>query len=184
MLTDFILPIGMTLSIITWSLIMYLYIHPLLSKLSLAKAIEPFLLLHSFRYIGLMFLVPGVTRGALDSRFSHPAAYGDLIAALLALFALIALRVNASWAIVSVWVFNIWGFSDLLNAVVRGILYTPDGHFGATFWIPYTIVPLLLVTHAYLFYILSKNLEFGMFSKHVVDENNSLNLLPQKEKSL
>ena len=104
-----------------------------------------------------MFLVPGVTSEILDTRFSHPAAYGDLIAAILAFVALGAIRLNAPWALASVWIFNIWGATDLLNAVARGIMFIPDGHFGATYWIPATIVPLLLVTHAYIFILLAKN---------------------------
>ena len=104
-----------------------------------------------------MFLVPGVTTEILDSRFAHPAAYGDLVAAALAFVAIGAIRLNANWAIASVWLFNIWGATDLLNALARGILFTADGHLGATFWIPATIVPLLLVTHAYIFILLIKN---------------------------
>jgi len=50
-----------------------------------------------------------------------------------------------------VWVFNVWGTLDLLNAVSRGLLYTPDGALGATVWIPSILAPLLLVTHAAIF---------------------------------
>jgi len=140
-------------------MIMRWYIHPAIKKYSTKKVLVPFLLLHSFRYVGLMFLVPGVTTGILDSRFSHPAAYGDLIAAVLAFVAIGAIRLNAYWAIASVWLFNIWGVTDLLNAVARGIMFTADGHLGATFWIPATIVPLLLVTHTYIFILLIKNFQ-------------------------
>ena len=154
---DLILPTSILFSLVAWSLIMRWYIHPVLKKYPIKKALEPLLLLHSFRYVGLMFLVPGVTTEILDSRFSHPAAYGDLVAAALAFFALGAIRLNAGWAIASVWLFNIWGAMDLLNAVARGILFTADGHLGATFWIPATIVPLLQVTHAYMFILLIQN---------------------------
>jgi len=154
---DFILPLSITFSLLTWSLIMLWYIHPLLKKYPLEQVLIPFLLLHSFRYVGLMFLVPGVTTEILDTRFSHPAAYGDLIAAILAFVAIAALRLKTGWALASVWLFNIWGMADLLNAVARGILFTPDGHLGATYWIPATIVPLLLVTHVYIFILLVKH---------------------------
>jgi len=108
-----------------------------------------------------MFLIPGVTTEILDDRFSQPAAYGDLIAAVLAFAALAAIRFNASWALVSVWIFNIWGAADLLNAVVRGILFAPDGHLGAAYWIPATIVPLLLVTHVYIFILLARRVQMN-----------------------
>lgn len=154
---DLILPLSITLSLIAWTLIMRLYIHPIAKLFSLEQVIEPILFLHSFRYIGLMFLIPGVTTELLDTRFSHPAAYGDLLAAILAFIAIGAIRLKASWALASVWIFNIVGLLDLLNAVVRGIMFTPDGHLGATYWIPATIVPLLLVTHVYIFILLIKH---------------------------
>ena len=128
--TNLILPISMTFSLVAWSLIMYWYIHPVLKRYPVKQAIEPFLLLHSFRYIGLMFLVPGVTAEVLDSRFSHPAAYGDLLAAVLAFIAIAGIRLNAGWALASVWVFNVLGAADLLNAVTRGLLFIPDGALG------------------------------------------------------
>ena len=156
--TNLILPLSIALAVVAWSLIMAWYVHPLLNRYRLEKALEPILFLHAFRYIGLMFLLPGVTAEVLDSRFSHPAAYGDLVAALLAFVAIAAIRLEARWAIASVWVFNIWGAADLLNAVTRGILFTPDGHLGAAYWIPATIVPLLLVTHAYVFILLVQRL--------------------------
>lgn len=149
-----ILPICIAMGVLTWSLVVAWYVHPVMVHRPLARALEPLLLLHAFRYIGLMFLVPGVTAAPLDTRFALPAAWGDLIAALLALAAIGALRVDARGALAIVWVFNIWGFVDLLNAVIRGLLFTQDGDLGATYWIPATIVPLLLVTHAYIFWLL------------------------------
>ena len=153
-----ILPVSITFSFVAWTLIMIWYVHPNIKTYPMEEVIVPLLLLHTFRYIGLMFLVPGVTTEILDTRFSHPAAYGDLIAAVLAFVALGAIRLHAPWALASVWIFNIWGTVDLLNAVARGIMYTPDGHLGATYWIPATIVPFLLVTHAYIFMLLAKDL--------------------------
>ena len=160
---DFILPLSITISLIVWSLIMRWYIHPAVKQYPIEQVVEPILFLHSFRYIGLMFLIPGVTTELLDTRFSHPAAYGDLLAAVLALFAIMAIRLKASWALGAVWIFNIVGLLDLLNAVVRGIMYTPDGHLGATYWIPATIVLLLLVTYVYIFMLLLKQSSRKMY---------------------
>ena len=148
---DLILPTSMLMAIVAWSLIFVWYVHPVLRAWSFQEAMRPLLLLHTFRYVGLMFLIPGVTAEALDMRFAWPAAYGDLVAALLAFAALGALYINRMGGVVAVWIFNIWGLIDLLNAVARGILFTPDGALGAAFWIPALIVPLLLVTHVYIF---------------------------------
>lgn len=148
---NLILPISMVIAILVWSLIFRWYVHPLLKTHSFETAMRPLLLLHSFRYIGLMFLIPGVTAEPLDMRFASPAAYGDLIAALLALAAIAVLSVHRVGGIVAVSIFNVWGLADLLNAVARGVVFTPDGALGATFWIPAGIVPMLLVSHVYIF---------------------------------
>ena len=175
---DSILPTSIGISLVAWTLITRWYIHPVAKNYPLTQTIEPFLLLHTFRYVGLMFLVPGVTTEVLDSRFSSPAAYGDLMAAILAFIALLGIRLKASWALASVWTFNILGAADLVNAVARGIVFTPDGHLGATYWIPAVIVPLLLVTHAYIFILLVKNLKeknntaFHMIKKWLSQSKN------------
>ncbi|MCB1916176.1 MAG: hypothetical protein KDG52_10710 [Rhodocyclaceae bacterium] len=148
---ELILPVSMVLAIFAWGLAFAWYVHPRLRVLSLEHALRPLLLLHGFRYVGLMFLIPGVTSEPLDLRFAAPAAYGDLVAALLALAAIAAFRLGRSPGIALVWLFNVWGLADLVNAVARGLRFTPDGALGATFWIPALIVPLLLVSHVYIF---------------------------------
>ncbi len=67
---------------------------------------RPLLILHSFRFIGLAFLVPGVVSPDLPAAFAHPAAYGDIIAAMLALLSLLLLPSAAGVA--AVWMFSLW----------------------------------------------------------------------------
>ena len=59
-----------------------------------------------------------------------------------------------SAAILIVWIFNIEGTLDLLNAVTQGLRYTQDGQLAATYFIPAVIVPALLVSHVMLFILL------------------------------
>jgi hypothetical protein len=67
----------------------------------------------------------------------------------------LALSARASWAIPIVWVFNVWGAADLLNAFYEGLIGVPDpGSLGAAFFIPTVIVPPLLVTHGLIFWLL------------------------------
>lgn len=153
-----ILPLCISMGLLSWALIVRWYIHPVLSRYPFRHAVQPILLLHSFRYIGLMFLVPGVTAEVLNSRFADYAAYGDLIAAFLALIALAAIRAELRWGLVAVAVFNVWGLADLINAVVRGMLFNSDSALGATYWIPATIVPLLVVTHVYVIYLILREI--------------------------
>jgi hypothetical protein len=131
------------------------YVMPALKKVSTKSALMPILLFHSFRYIGLAFLVPGVVAAGLSPVFAVPAAYGDLLAAILALIALFALRHGWRGALVFVWIFNIEGTLDLLNAIFQGLRTAPPGLLGAAYFIPVIIVPALLVSHCMVFVLLT-----------------------------
>ena len=102
----------------------------------------------------MAFLIHGVTTEPLDARFANPAAYGDLLAALLALLAIAGLRGNWTIATPLVWVFNLLGSLDLMNALAQGVQFVPQGHFGAMYFIPAIIVPALLVSHGVIFLLL------------------------------
>jgi hypothetical protein len=88
-----------------------LYIRPWLRVRTREEALLPLMVPHMFRFVGLSFLVPGVVSASLSPDFARPAAYGDLVAALLAVVTLLALSARASWALGIVWVFNLWGTS-------------------------------------------------------------------------
>ena len=154
MINNLILPLSIAMSLLSFSLIAKWYVMPVVSSVTRADALIPLLLLHSFRHIGMAFLIPGVTSEALAPRFANPAAYGDLLAAALALIAIMALRLRWTIAMPLVWIFNIEGSLDLLNALFQGFLYTSNGHLGATYFIPAVIVPALLVTHVVIFVLL------------------------------
>jgi hypothetical protein len=76
---------------IAWGVVTVRYIWPKLRLLQRPEALRPLLILHSFRFIGLAFLVPGVVSPDLPSAFAHSAAYGDIVAATLALLSLVFL---------------------------------------------------------------------------------------------
>lgn len=116
-------------------------------------ALRPLLILHSFRFIGLAFLVPGVVSPDLPAAFARPTAYGDLIAAVLALVALYLLPRQGG--IAAVWLFNLWGTADLLYAFFQGSQSgLKAGELGAMYFIPTVLVPLALITHGMVFRIL------------------------------
>ena len=146
-MTDLHLPLSMFLGLVAWSLVARWYALPWMKQQSLGDALTPLLLINVLRYVGLAFLIPGVTDQVLDVRFAGPTAWGDLLAALLALAALAALRTNWKYAEALIWVFNIFGAADLLNAVFQGLRHTSEGYLGATYFDPALFVPLLLVAH-------------------------------------
>jgi hypothetical protein len=142
------------LGFVAWGIIAARYLWPALRKQPRAEALRPLLVLHSFRFIGLAFLVPGVVSPDLPGAYARPAAYGDLMAALLALLALAGLR--SRLGIVLVWVFNLWGSADLLYAFYQGVIGVglEPGQLGAAYFIPTVVVPLLLITHGLVFRLL------------------------------
>ncbi len=140
-------------SFIAWGMVTARYLWPTLRLRQRADALRPLLALHSFRFMGLAFLVPGVVSPDLPSAFAHSAAYGDIIAAALALLSLLLLPSRAG--IVIAWIFNLWGSADLLNAFFQAnqAALSP-GQLEATYFIPTVVVPLLLITHGLAFRIL------------------------------
>jgi hypothetical protein len=145
--------LSIAFSFIAWGMVTARYIWPEIRLRQRAEALRPLLILHSFRFIGLAFLVPGVVSPDLPSAFAHSAAYGDLIAAILALLALISLPSAAG--VVITWIFGLWGSADIFNAFYQanhaGLM---AGQLGATYFIPTFVVPLLLITHGLAFRIL------------------------------
>ena len=140
-------------SFTAWGIVTARYIWPELRLRERAEALQPLLILHSFRFIGLAFVVPGVVSPDVPSAFAHPAAYGDIIAAMLALLSQLFLPRAAGVA--AAWIFSLWGSADILNAFYQanhaGLL---AGQLGAAFFLPTLIVPLLLITHGLPFRIL------------------------------
>ena len=144
------------LGFVTWSIVSATYVWPRLRTQARVQALRPLLTLHSFRFIGLAFLVPGVVGPDLPAAFARPAAYGDLVASLLALSTLAILRTRLG--VFVAWVFNVWGTADLLYAFYQGILGVgvQPGQWGATYFIPTVVVPLLLITHGLMFAVLMR----------------------------
>jgi hypothetical protein len=145
--------VSVAFGFVTWGIVTARYIWPALRHKERSDALQPVLILHSFRFLGLATLVPGVVSPDLPPAFARPEAYGDFIAAILALLALFALPRGTG--VVIAWVFNIWGTLDLLNAFYQGnAAGLVAGQLGAAYFIPVLFVPLLLITHGLAFRIL------------------------------
>ena len=142
-----------TSSLVVMGLLARWLLAPALVTLSLRDALFWLTLPHAFRYIGMVFLVPGVVAQPLPDYFAIPAAYGDLLAAGLALLALVALRKQMRIAIGAVWLFNLVGTIDLLNAL-RHLDVAQS--LGSAWYIPTLLVPVLLITHFMIFVRLLK----------------------------
>lgn len=149
--------INVLLSFVASGAAAYLFIWPRLRDLDRREALILLVAPHMFfRFIGISFLIPGVVSPSLPAAFAVPAAYGDLIAGILAIAATVALVWRATWAIGLVWIFNVWGTADLLFAFYQGAIgiQIDIGMLGASYFIPTAIVPPLLVTHFLIFLLL------------------------------
>ena len=142
------------LSLVVAALLARWHVWPRLAALPTRRALPPLLFVHATRYIGLVFLGPTVVPPGVPAAFAVPAAYGDLLAAVLALLALLALRGEWPGAIALCWLFNLVGTADLLYAVTQGVRL--DVQLGAAYFIPILAVPVLFVTHAMIFALLRR----------------------------
>jgi len=156
MSSDAVFGLIILMSFLAVGMVTKVYIWPRLRGMGRTEALLPLVIPHTFRFLGLSFLIPGVVSPSLPPAFANPAAYGDLLAAILASVATLALSARVSWAIPIVWLFNVWGTADLLHAIYQGqfgVGFAP-GSLGAAFYIPTVVVPPLLVTHGLMFRLL------------------------------
>ena len=118
-----ILTVNLLFSTLVFFIAARIYLLPNLGKLEARSVLIPILLLHSLRHLGLMFLAPGAIYPGMPAQFATPAAFGDLLAAILALIALAAIVMQARAARLLVWIFNIEGTLDLLLAIALATIY-------------------------------------------------------------
>src|SRR6266571_7317848 len=107
----------LTVNLVANTLIFYvaarLHLLPLIPRVRPQQILVPILLLHSTRHLGMMFLTRGATYPGLPSQFAYPAAFGDLVTAIIA-FATIPFVLRGSrLEKPMVWTFNIFGTVDL-----------------------------------------------------------------------
>ena len=152
-----VLTVNLVFSTVVFWIAAELYVLPRLRELQPRTVLLPIFLLHAMRHLGLMFLAPGATYPGLASEFSYPAAFGDLLAAVLALIALWAVVKQWQSARFLVWVFALEGTIDLITAITLAQLHGAAAFMGAAYWVPAFWVPALLVTHYITFVVLIRH---------------------------
>ena len=144
------------LGYVAWLLCFRTYLLPRLKSMDLVAAQRAIATLHSFRFFGLVFILPGVVGPNLPVSFATFAAYWDLATGVLAIFALLAVRIRPLFWLF-VFAFNLVGVIDLIldyyHATQVG-LPALAGQLGATYAIPIIYVPVLMITHVVAFYLL------------------------------
>jgi hypothetical protein len=132
------------------------YVFPRLKKMDRVDAQRAIATLHSFRFFGLVFILPGIVGPNLPAGFATFAAYADFATGMLAILALSTVRIRPLfWFFVVA--FNLVGVSDLIVDYYHAIkLGLPElaGQLGVTYAIPIIYVPMLMITHVVAFYFL------------------------------
>ena len=130
------------------------YVLPKLKSMDRMEAQRAIATLHSFRFFGLVFILPGVVGPNLPASFATFAAYGDLATGVLAILALLTVRIRpVFWGFVVA--FNLVGAADIILDYYHAIqvgLPALAGQLGATYVIPIIYVPMLMITHFVAFY--------------------------------
>lgn len=160
-----ILTVNLLFSTLVFWIAARIYLLPKLHTLPPRSVLLPILLLHGLRHLGLMFLAPGAAYAGVPPEFAYPGAFGDLLAAVLAVLAIPAVATNAAIAKPLVWAFNIEGSVDLIIAITLATLHDAAPYMGAAYWIPAFWVPALLVTHYITFLVLLRHWPHGTLAR-------------------
>lgn len=153
-----IFDLHLVLGYVAWMLCFRAYLWPRLRSMDAPTAQRAIATLHSFRFFGLVFVLPGVVGAHLPAGFATFAAYGDLATGVLALLALLTFGVRPLFWLFAV-AFNVAGIIDLLVDYYHGVtlnLGALSGELGATYVIPIVYVPLLMITHCAAFYLMAR----------------------------
>ena len=146
------------LGYVAGTLFVSVYVLPKLKSMNRVAAHRVIATIHSFRFFGLVFILPGVVGPNLPAGFATSAAYGDFATGILAIIALLTVRIRpAFWLFVVA--FNLVGMVDLILAyyhAVRFGLPAVAGQLGAAYIIPIIYVPILMITHIVAFYLLMR----------------------------
>jgi hypothetical protein len=150
--------IQLILGYVAWLICFSIYVRPRFKAMDRFHAQRAIATLHSFRFFGLVFILPGIEGPNLPAGFATFAAYGDFATGVLAMLALLTARIRPLfWSFVVA--FNLVGATDIIvdyyHAIQVGLPAMP-GQFGATYAIPIIYVPLLMITHVIAFYLLAR----------------------------
>jgi hypothetical protein len=155
---EIIFPIHLVMGYVACLLWFSAYALPKLKSMSRFEAQRAIATVHSFRFFGLVFFLPGVVGSHLPAGFATFAAYGDFATGVLAILALLTARIRPLfWFFVVA--FNLLGTVDILIAyyhAIRGGLPALAGQLGAVYIIPIVYVPMLMITHFVAFYFIKE----------------------------
>jgi len=150
--------IQLVLGYVAWLLCFGAYVLPRLASIDRVEAHRAIATLHSFRFFGLVLILPGVVGADLPAGFATSAAYGDFAAGVLAMLALLTVRIRPLFWLFVV-AFNLVGAVDIILDYYRATqagLPALAGELGAAYVVPIIYVPVLMITHVVAFWLLAR----------------------------
>ena len=151
---EMIFRIHLVLGYVACLLFFSTYLWPRLKSMDRFEAQRAIATLHSFRFFGLVFILPGVVGPNLPAGFATFAAYGDFATGLLAILALLTARIRTLFWLFVV-AFNVVGATDIIVDYYHATqlnLPALAGQLGSMYVIPIIYVPMLMITHAVALY--------------------------------
>lgn len=151
-----IFTLHLALGYVAWLLCFRVYLLPKIKTMGRIEVHRAIATLHSFRFFGLVFILPGIVGPNLPASFAAFAAYWDLATGVLAMLALLTIKIRPLfWTFVAA--FNFVGVIDLLldyyHASKVG-LPAMAGQLGVAYTIPIIYVPLSMITHVVALYLM------------------------------
>ncbi|WP_027169546.1 hypothetical protein [Mesorhizobium sp. WSM3224] len=164
----------LVLGCVPWLLLFGAYIWPRLDAMDHFDAQRAIAALHSFRFFGLAFLLPGVVGPNLPVGFAMSAAYGNFATGVLAMLALLAVRIRPLFWLL-VLAFNLVGVADIALDFYHAVqvnLPAVAGELGALYAFLIIYMPLQMISHVTAFYLLARS-QLNAFSSGLGDATRS-----------
>jgi len=152
-----VLAVQSTLSLVAFALIARWHVAPRLATLPREDALVALLWVQVFRYAPLTLYAPGQVDPRIPAEVAAAVAFGDLAAGLVALVALVAVKLRVPGAIALTWIFTVVGIGDLVVATLKAVgseMYTFA--MGWNWYILNFYVPMLVVGHVMIIHLLTR----------------------------
>lgn len=135
--------------VLLWTVMIRRFLWPAMARQTLEMAVLPLLVISALRVNGLCMLIPGVVASDLPSAFANAVAYGDVLAALIAVGAIAAFGVSERAGRMACWLYTVVGVGDLMLASVQMVAtQVAPAQLQGAYFLVVVMVPSLMIMHA------------------------------------
>ena len=150
-----VLSVQCTFSLLVFFLILKWYVAPKITKKTRFDILALLLLVNVFRYLPLSLFMPGQVSAGFPSYLKEIVAHGDFLSGIMALIALLLLKLKKKSAVTFTWLFSVVSIIDmgvvLTLAMSEKVYLLP---LGANYFTVSVYVPMLIVIQVLILKIL------------------------------